>query len=69
MRKNHKRKQQKHFSTIFQYNGPDDPFPMKQFGKKIRSSKNAVQKTPLGSRTFPGFTIPKKRTQFFVYFA
>ena len=30
--------------------------------------KNAVVK-PLGSRTFPDFFIPKKRTQFFVYFA
>ena len=40
--------------------GPDYPFPMKQFGKKKRS---------FGSRIFPGFTIPKKRTQFFVYFA
>ena len=35
---------------------------MKQFGKK-----NAVVKS-LVSRTFPGFTIPKKRTQFFAYF-
>ena len=26
---------------MFQYNGPDDPFPINQFGKKIRSSKNA----------------------------
>ena len=40
--------------------GPDYPFPMKQFGKKKRS---------FGSRIFPGFTIPKKRTQFFVHFA
>ena len=41
--------------------GRDYSFPMKQFGKKKRK--------PLGSRTFPGFIILKKRTQFFVCFA
>ena len=43
--------------------GPDYLFPMKQFGKKKRSCQDSW------SRTFPGFTIPKKRTQFSVYFA
>ena len=43
--------------------GPDYPFPMKPLGKKKRSFQVSW------SRTFPGFTIPKKRTEFFVYFA
>ena len=43
--------------------GPDYPFPMSNLERK-----NAVVKL-LGSRTFPEFTIPKKSTQFSVYFA
>ena len=43
--------------------GPDYSFPMKQFGKKKKQLSSLF-----GSRTFAGFTIPKKRTQFFVCF-
>ena len=42
--------------------GPDYSFPMNNLERK-----SAVFK-PLGSRTFPGYTIPKK-THFYVSFA